>query len=103
MLLAPRKVTAKVASVLYCIFSAFTREGRDLGVAFQAPPGSQASSRGHGSLNKPQVPLPYYKPQRTPPVPARTPLPSASSQLIVSSAQHPVSFPPGSREPAEQH
>ena len=37
------------------------------------------------------------------PVPARTPLPSASSQLIVSSAQHPVSFPPGSREPAEQH
>ena len=26
--------------------STISREGRDLGVAFQAPPGSQASSRG---------------------------------------------------------
>ena len=34
--------------VIITIFlnSIYTREGRDLGVAFQAPPGSQASSRG---------------------------------------------------------
>ena len=32
------------AALLHVIF--LSREGRDLGVAFQAPPGSQASSRG---------------------------------------------------------
>ena len=30
-----------------------SREGRDLGVAFQAPPGSQASSRGLRGLEGP--------------------------------------------------
>ena len=31
-----------------------SREGRDLGVAFQAPPGSQASSRGEAKVENPR-------------------------------------------------
>ena len=49
---APVRVFSRGTRRISGSLSCGSREGRDLGVAFQAPPGSQASSRG-----KPRTPL----------------------------------------------